>query len=168
MSQWNSYWTKGNLVHQRRDVERASTWVQRSEMLLVTRFFSLPCISNEQNENWCFMVGNLLTVTTCDTPNVANAMWMWKNTPYHYRDVVSFECVRGYVMYGASTVVCGANGQWFPRLPACRGKSWTYHACDLLFSYTMVKTWLKNQLLIGLSTSSLFSTWPQRMVLKHN
>uniref|UniRef100_A0A667Z5H2 Sushi domain-containing protein n=1 Tax=Myripristis murdjan TaxID=586833 RepID=A0A667Z5H2_9TELE len=87
-----------------------------------------------QREIWCTKDGTwsapppVCKVRTCDTPNVPNAMWMWKSTPYQYRDIVSFECVRGHVMYGASTVVCG--------------------------------------LLMGLSTFSLFSTWPT--VLKHN
>uniref|UniRef100_A0A667YDL2 Sushi domain-containing protein n=1 Tax=Myripristis murdjan TaxID=586833 RepID=A0A667YDL2_9TELE len=66
-----------------------------------------------QREIWCTKDGTwsapppVCKVRTCDTPNVPNAMWMWKSTPYQYRDIVSFECVRGHVMYGASTVVCG-------------------------------------------------------------
>ncbi|XP_071750645.1 complement receptor type 2 [Centroberyx gerrardi] len=78
-----------------------------------------------QREIWCTKDGTWSSPPPeckemiCPPPNVSNASWMWKSTPYQYRDIVSFECGWGYEMVGTSSVTCGANGEWIPALPKC-------------------------------------------------
>ncbi|XP_056128799.1 sushi, von Willebrand factor type A, EGF and pentraxin domain-containing protein 1 [Lampris incognitus] len=58
---------------------------------------------------------------TCPSPKVPNSFRTGAvREPYKYRDATSFECNWGYVMVGWSTVTCGADGRWSPRLPECR------------------------------------------------
>ncbi|KAL4623792.1 complement component receptor 1-like protein isoform X1 [Arapaima gigas] len=40
-------------------------------------------------------------------------------TRYQFKHAVSFKCKKGYTLRGHSTVRCGANGQWKPKLPTC-------------------------------------------------
>ncbi|XP_054465034.1 complement receptor type 1-like [Anoplopoma fimbria] len=57
---------------------------------------------------------------TCSAPNVANGYWRGAHSRlYQERDTVSIECNRGYTRTGPSTVTCGGDGRWSPRLPRC-------------------------------------------------
>ncbi|XP_066217957.1 membrane cofactor protein-like isoform X1 [Saccopteryx leptura] len=40
-------------------------------------------------------------------------------TKYSYKTRVTLECLRGFLLEGSRTVVCGANSTWEPGLPKC-------------------------------------------------
>lgn len=67
---------------------------------------------------------------TCSNPMVSNGE---KTSGFHmiyeYRDSVSFQCHKGYVLSGNRTVTCSAKGQWKPALPTCKGGYLSGYAC---------------------------------------
>ncbi|ELK29571.1 Membrane cofactor protein [Myotis davidii] len=38
---------------------------------------------------------------------------------YHYKAKVVFECLEGFDLQGSSTVFCGSNNNWEPKMPKC-------------------------------------------------
>uniref|UniRef100_A0A3B5A1P8 Sushi domain-containing protein n=1 Tax=Stegastes partitus TaxID=144197 RepID=A0A3B5A1P8_9TELE len=55
---------------------------------------------------------------TCPSPNVANAFWMGaQNRSFRYKETISIECKRGYIMNGPNSITCNNDGRWIPRLP---------------------------------------------------
>ncbi|XP_047435631.1 complement component receptor 1-like protein isoform X5 [Mugil cephalus] len=56
----------------------------------------------------------------CFEPNVANADWAGgSRPPYGHLSTVTYQCNPGYKMNGESTLTCGMNSQWLPRIPTC-------------------------------------------------
>ncbi|CAH2220992.1 Hypothetical predicted protein [Pelobates cultripes] len=57
----------------------------------------------------------------CPTPNVQNAKKLTGLTgPYTLNSSVTFECNKGFIMTGSSSVICNDKGQWDPQLPTCQ------------------------------------------------
>ncbi|DAA20989.1 TPA: CD46 antigen, complement regulatory protein-like [Bos taurus] len=62
-------------------------------------------------------------VVKCDYPIVENgAIVSGFRGKYYYNMQVVFQCHDGFHLHGSSTIVCGANGTWEPKLPKCSAK----------------------------------------------
>lgn len=52
----------------------------------------------------------------CENPPIFNGMVVSDavlfNTTYYYGNMVNFNCIEGYRLYGSSTIRCQANGLW--------------------------------------------------------
>ncbi|XP_017274738.2 membrane cofactor protein isoform X3 [Kryptolebias marmoratus] len=56
----------------------------------------------------------------CKDPEIENAEYVQGSRPPHkHKDSVTYKCKPGYKMIGDSTVTCGINSQWSPRIPKC-------------------------------------------------
>ncbi|XP_008300892.1 complement receptor type 1-like, partial [Stegastes partitus] len=81
-----------------------------------------------QKDIWCTKNGTWsappkCNEITCPSPNVANAFWMGaQNRSFRYKETISIECKRGYIMNGPNSITCNNDGRWIPRLPECRRK----------------------------------------------
>ncbi|XP_027419933.1 membrane cofactor protein-like [Bos indicus x Bos taurus] len=82
-------------------------------------------------------------VVKCDYPIVENgAIVSGFRGKYYYNMQVVFQCHDGFHLHGSSTIVCGANGTWEPKLPKCSAKVFgfdeTRHVCA--FGVTSAKS----------------------------
>ncbi|XP_010829440.1 PREDICTED: membrane cofactor protein-like [Bison bison bison] len=67
-------------------------------------------------------------VVKCDYPIVENgAIVSGFRGKYYYNMQVVFQCHDGFHLHGSSTIVCGANGTWEPKLPKCSAKERELH-----------------------------------------
>ncbi|XP_070253220.1 membrane cofactor protein-like [Myotis yumanensis] len=59
-------------------------------------------------------------VVKCTYPNVPNGRVVSGfGRKYLYKAEVKFECLAGFYLEGSSTIVCGADSTWKPKIPKC-------------------------------------------------
>uniref|UniRef100_G1P1A5 Membrane cofactor protein n=1 Tax=Myotis lucifugus TaxID=59463 RepID=G1P1A5_MYOLU len=59
-------------------------------------------------------------VVKCTYPNVPNGRVVSGfGKKYLYKAEVKFECLAGFYLDGSSTIVCGADSTWKPKIPTC-------------------------------------------------
>ncbi|XP_015426673.1 PREDICTED: membrane cofactor protein-like [Myotis davidii] len=59
-------------------------------------------------------------VVKCTFPNVPNGRVVSGfGKKYLYKAEVKFECLAGFYLEGSSTIVCGADNTWKPKIPTC-------------------------------------------------
>ncbi|KAI3357537.1 hypothetical protein L3Q82_015951, partial [Scortum barcoo] len=92
----------------------------------VVRYHCSVGILTGEKEIWCTEDGTwsapppTCNEVTCPSPNVPRAFRSYGHKQqFQYREVVLFQCHRGYELTGPDTVTCGQDGQWLPKLPEC-------------------------------------------------
>ncbi|XP_040195467.1 C4b-binding protein alpha chain-like isoform X2 [Rana temporaria] len=59
-------------------------------------------------------------IVNCSNPDVKNSTRLSGLTgPYTLDSVISFECDKGFVLRGSSSISCNSDGQWVPAIPQC-------------------------------------------------
>ncbi|XP_016055479.1 PREDICTED: membrane cofactor protein-like, partial [Miniopterus natalensis] len=59
-------------------------------------------------------------VVKCEYPVVQNGQIVSGiQKKFLYKAAVTFECNKGFYLEGSSTIVCGANSAWEPKMPKC-------------------------------------------------
>ncbi|XP_066220102.1 membrane cofactor protein-like [Saccopteryx leptura] len=84
--------------------------------IIPTRYTTADC----QADNTWTPLQEACTMVKCPYPVVKNGnTGSVTGRKYSYKMRVTLECLRGFLLEGSRTVVCGANSTWEPGLPKC-------------------------------------------------
>ena len=70
------------------------------------------------NGTWLGIVPSCVAVTHCDVPDIP-AFGIRLSNNYSVGSVVTYSCVGGYELIGASKITCLVNGSWSADVPVC-------------------------------------------------
>lgn len=57
---------------------------------------------------------------SCSKPNVKHGKILSGFGPnYKYKDSISFDCNKGFILKGSKVIHCGADNNWYPPPPIC-------------------------------------------------
>ncbi|XP_056413930.1 CUB and sushi domain-containing protein 3-like [Hyla sarda] len=73
----------------------------------------------QADRNWS--PGEIICTVTCKFPSVASLnLKPVSKSVYVHNDVVTLECIEGFVLNGSRSVACNSEGLWEPSLPKCK------------------------------------------------
>ncbi|XP_040841528.1 complement decay-accelerating factor isoform X3 [Ochotona curzoniae] len=81
------------------------------------------CLASENGVNWSNKLPICREVQCPDPPPIENGRIREESATYSYRQVVSYQCDKGFVMVGNGNTFCNEEGAWSTPLPECRGKN---------------------------------------------
>ncbi|XP_058525110.1 complement decay-accelerating factor [Ochotona princeps] len=81
------------------------------------------CLASEHGVNWSNKLPICQEVQCPDPPPIENGRIREESASYVYRQVVSYQCNKGFVMVGDGNTFCNEEGAWSTPLPECRGKN---------------------------------------------